>query len=267
MTNIQILQIYDFPLLFNSHALLLLTPGTVLGLLMLLLVRKLPHPFTLPLVMLAAIITFFAVIISMNLSMEDARRLGWVAETTKMGPFYSAWQYFDFRLVQWSIIPEILPTWIAMFLVVAFSSSLDVAAIETEVKESLDYNHELQMIGISNMLSGLTGGFTGSYIFSQTIFTLRSGVKSRLSGWTIVVLELVTFLLPFSLISFIPRFFFGGLLILIAVDLMKEWLIEARHKMLTVEYLVNIFTFLAIQFTNVEIGMFLGKVGSTRDFI
>ena len=53
--------------------------------------------------------------------------------------------------------------------------------------------------GISNMVAGLAGaGFTGSYIFSQTIFSLRAGITSRLNGLTIAAIELIIFLLPFS---------------------------------------------------------------------
>ena len=55
-------------------------------------------------------------------------------------------------------------------------SSLDVLlAIQMDMGKQLDFNHELITVGISNTLSGLLGGFTGSYIFSQTIFTFRTG--------------------------------------------------------------------------------------------
>lgn len=126
-------------------------------------------------------------------------------------------------------------------LVVAFSSSLDVAAIEMEVRRPLDYDFELRMIGLSNLLSGVTGGYTGSYIFSQTIFCLRSacvtracsawlparslltvthtafvttprhtdGIRGRTCATVIALLELAAFLSPVSVISFLPRFFFG----------------------------------------------------------
>lgn len=36
---------------------------------------------------------------------------------------------------QWWIVPRLFPTWVALTLVVAFSSSLDVAAIETEARQ------------------------------------------------------------------------------------------------------------------------------------
>ena len=54
-------------------------------------------------------------------------------------------------------------------------------------------NHsELQTVGWSNLFSGLTGGFTGSYIFTQTIFSLRRGVDSRLCGFICGTMELGT---------------------------------------------------------------------------
>ena len=49
------------------------------------------------------------------------------------------------------------------------------------------------------MVAGLAGaGFTGSYIFSQTIFSMRAGISSRLNGGVVAAAELLIFLLPFS---------------------------------------------------------------------
>ena len=40
--------------------------------------------------------------------------------------------------------------------------------------------------GLSNIVTALSGaGLTGSYIFSQTIFSMRAGVHMRLHGWII----------------------------------------------------------------------------------
>ncbi|RHY76327.1 hypothetical protein DYB28_000371 [Aphanomyces astaci] len=100
-----------------------------------------------------------------------------------------------------------LPSWIAMYFVVAFSSSLDVAAIEMALHKPLDHNAELQTIGWSNVISGLTGGFTGSYIFSSTIFSMKSGVDSRLTGVLVFALELVLVVSLFSIISYVPKLF------------------------------------------------------------
>ena len=51
----------------------------------------------------------------------------------------------------------------------------------------LDVNSALTVVGWSNVASGLLGGFTGSYIFSQTVFTCRSGAHSRIVGAVVAV--------------------------------------------------------------------------------
>ena len=62
--------------------------------------------------------------------------------------------------------------------------------------------------GFSNLASGLAGaGFTGSYIFSQTIFSMRAGVMSRLNGGVIACVELVLFLLPKSVCNSVLRYY------------------------------------------------------------
>ena len=169
-------------------------------------------------------------------------------------PFYHSWALYDFSLVDWSMFPQQFLRLVGMFLVVAFSSSLDVAAIEMEMGLPLDYNRELNTVGIANMFSGITGGYTGSYIFSQTIFTMRRGVYSRVNGYTVVLCEGLMILLPISVISYLPKLFFGSLLVLISTDLMMEWLVAARLKMAPTEFAVCLLTFFAIQATGIEIG-------------
>ena len=92
-----------------------------------------------------------------------------------------------------------------MYFVVAFSSSLDVAAVETALGKPLDHNHELQTVGISNLLSGLGGGFTGSYLFSQTIFTLRGRLDSRYIGLIVFTLEVALVLTRSPSLPMCPR--------------------------------------------------------------
>jgi hypothetical protein len=69
-----------------------------------------------------------------------------------------------------------------MVLVVAFSSSLDVAAIEMELGLPLDYNRELQTVGLSNLCSGL---FLCVYIrirFVKIVFRLYHRIELQAVG-------------------------------------------------------------------------------------
>ena len=79
-------------------------------------------------------------------SLEDARAFGWVTPATAAAPWYEGWEYVDLRSVIWAAVPAQGVSWLAMVVVVAFSSCLDVAAIEMEMGKPLDYDHELQTV-------------------------------------------------------------------------------------------------------------------------
>lgn len=54
-------------------------------------------------------------------------------------------------------------------------------------------------------MCGFTGaGFTGSYIFSQTIFSMRAGVNTRVHGAIIAAAEFSLFALPISIVQYLP---------------------------------------------------------------
>jgi len=118
------------------------------------------------------------------------------------------------NLVLSSLLKQV-PTWLGMVLVVAFASSLDVAAISMDMGEALDTNSELRTVGIGNLMSGLTFGFTGSYIFSQTIFTYRTGSHSRWIGFFIMIVFAYVVASPVNILQVAPLFFLGSTLIFI----------------------------------------------------
>ena len=104
-----------------------------------------------------------------------------------------------------------------------------VAAIEMDMGSALNTNAELITVGVSNVFSGIFGGFTGSYIFSQTIFGFRTGFHFRSVAIVMIILEVAVFLITIDPLSFIPLFFFAATLIFIGIDLMLEWLLEVSR--------------------------------------
>jgi SulP family sulfate permease len=242
-------------------------PGILSGLLLYVCVRKLRHMAVLPCGILLLLCCFYLTLWWRGTSIARVTELGWIRRTNSLDDngsqstafsWMDTWSLMKWNKVAWGVLPQLLLTELSMIFVVALSSSLDVAAIEIELQRPLDYNHELQTVGLSNLVSGLTGGYTGSYIFSQSIFSLRAGIRSSMAGYVLAATQLTVFLLPFPILSYVPNFFFGSLLSLICVDLVYEWLWEVRDKVSAVEYLVCLSTFGLIQVVGVEYGILLG---------
>jgi MFS superfamily sulfate permease-like transporter/CRP-like cAMP-binding protein len=266
-TNAQFTDVFSLWQLGEPKLLLLATPAVLCGLLMLFVSRKVAHFAALPALMVAIPTVFYIVLAATGTTLEEAREAGWVQPTTKQVPFYQMWYVFDFTKVHWSTMPGQLLTWIGMFFVVAFSSCLDVAAIEMDMGKQLNVNHELgEVVGWSNFVSGITGGFTGSYIFSQTVFTYRT-CRNRLVGVLVIISEATVVIVPASPLAFVPSFFFAAVLIFIAFDLMDEWIIQIRPKMLFQEYLVLLGSFVAINALGLEVGMLIGLLLAAFNFV
>ncbi len=233
-------------------------PGLCSGILIYVLVRYLQHMAVLPTCIVILFGIFYLVLWFTNTTVADATQEGWIRPSDPPPSFLHTWDYLKFDHVVWSALPRLVGTELSMIFVVALSSSLDVAAIELELDQPLNYNHELTTVGLSNVISGLSGGYTGSYIFSQSIFSLRAGIRSPLAGYVLACCQLLILIVPFPVLAFVPSFFYGALLSLIWVDLMYEWLWEVRSRMTSVEYIISLVTFGSMHVLAVEWGILLG---------
>ena len=102
----------------------------------------------------------------------------------------------------WGAIGGCIATWIAMYVVVCFSSCLDVAAIQLELGKMLDIDHEIKVVGLSNVVSGLSGGMgSSSYLVCATQWAMRGGVNSKWCSATVVGCFALTYLTPVPLIQ------------------------------------------------------------------
>ncbi|EQC26637.1 hypothetical protein SDRG_15577 [Saprolegnia diclina VS20] len=268
MSGHEISNLLDWGELANTKAVILCLPGLAAGVFLFVVTQRVKHFAVLPTCMFTIVSLFYFGMLVSGSSFEDARHYGWIAPLPNgTMSFFDIYKHFQIDHFHGEFVTDQIPTWIAMYFVVAFSSSLDVAAIEMALQKPLDHNAELQTVGWSNLVSGLTGGFTGSYIFSSTIFSMKSGVDSRLTGLLVFVLELVLVASPFSIIAYVPKLFFASLQTLIAVDLIMEWLIHARKSMYPREYAIVWFTFLVMILWNLQGGIVLGIIGAAFNFI
>jgi MFS superfamily sulfate permease-like transporter len=233
-------------------------PGLAGGALIYLAVTKLRHMAALPTSIFMEICIFYMILWATGTTVDEATDDGWIRRMEKPLPLLHTWDFFRFDKVDWSVFPNLILTELSMIFVVSLSSSLDVAAIEIELNKPLHYNHELKMVGISNIVSGITGGYTGSYIFSQSIFSLRAGIRSRLAGFVLALVQFLVLALPFPILKYVPNFFFGSLLAMICIDLMFEWLWDVRHRVTRVEHWICFSTFALIHVLEVEYGILAG---------
>jgi len=113
-----------------------------------------------PCVLVATCVIFYFVLYVEGSTLAESREHGWVgalpALSEKGGtgwrnvPILRPWALYAPRNTNevlravGRVAPRLIPSWLAMVCVVAFSSSLDVAAVEMELGSPLNYDSELQ---------------------------------------------------------------------------------------------------------------------------
>ncbi|GMF43197.1 unnamed protein product [Phytophthora fragariaefolia] len=264
-------------LVSSSHSLGLLAPGLAGGIMLSVLTSRFRHFAVFPSCILLLPASFFVVVWISNYSLDDARTAGFLEANGTGVPVVDVYSMFDFYHIHWSAMPGQLPTMVSMFVMIAFASSLDIASICMGTTSNMNYNAQLQTVGMSNLISGLTGGYTGSYIFSQTLFTSRFRPSStaelrfpgitRLVGITLAACELAIVVTPVSLMALVPKFLFGAVMIFIGIDLLKTWLVGVYHKLLFAEYLTVVGTFCCLNMFGVQLGLATGIALAAASFL
>ncbi|GLC59516.1 hypothetical protein PLESTB_001495700 [Pleodorina starrii] len=241
---------------------------------LMLCVEHVSHPLALPGLLTLIPCLFHAVLWGIGWDLKRAEQAGWVMPPTAgMSNCWQLWGLYNLqhgglaRGVDLGAVLAQLPKLAGLFLVVCFGSCMDVAAIQSDMPTPLDFNRELMTVGVSNMVTGAVGaGYTGSYIFSQTVFTMRQGVFNRVNGLAVAVVELVVFALPFSVVQYMPNFFFGALLVWFGIEISRDWLILSYRKLSRAEYVLLWLTFIAIMDLGLELGISAGIVMATLYF-
>jgi MFS superfamily sulfate permease-like transporter/CRP-like cAMP-binding protein len=266
---------------------------------MLVCMRRARSPWALPVLLMCIPLVFHAVLLASGSTLAQAQDAGWVikppgsgggeggggaggshgghgghggggadppssssSSSSQLEPFWDLYRlFFSGAGIALPAMLRQLPRVLALWLVVVFGSTLDVAAIQACSPAPLDFDAELGTVGVSNVLNGLIGaGYSGSYIFSQTIFSMRAGVSGPLHGLVLGLVELLVFLLPVPVVQYLPNFFFGALLVVFGVEIAGDWLVHSRAKVTRAEYALLLLTFALVVQLGLEKGVAAGAI-------
>lgn len=138
--------------LLSPHVALRLAPAFGMMVLLSLVQRRAKSPFALPALLTAVPAVFYIfVLLSGRWTLQDLREGGWME---KIRPEDSEWRFWKLYNIYspstfpWdtffeATVPRQLAKMAGLFFVVAFGSSMDIAAIQTESPVDIDYNSEL----------------------------------------------------------------------------------------------------------------------------
>jgi SulP family sulfate permease len=214
---------------------LALTVSLGVALALLILPRLCKHYLVMPLVIVAGIAAFYIGLRISHASIEDARKLGLLFH-----PFQSFQPDPEARsvvsLVVWDALFAQWQDLVAMIIVVVITILLNATGLDLATQNNVDFDRELRVNGLANMLSGLCGGMIGYISISRSLINYKAGAVSRFAGvWTGLACAGATFIFTPAL-AYFPRPVLAGILLFLGIGMLREWIFDSFFKLPLVEY-------------------------------
>lgn len=235
--------------------------------LLVLAMRRSDSPFTMPLVLLAAALAFHAGLPLLGVTAEEARGWGWLPGVAGGGGFSLPVPTEVLALADWGRVAAALPAMVSVAVLGMLGLLLNVSGIELAQGRDIDADAELRSTGAANLLAGALGGPSGYVGLGMTLLAGRMGATGRGAGLATAAVILGGLFVAGWLVSVTPVFLTAGLILFLGVELLQEWLIDARRRLPRTEWLIVLAVVLAIAGIGFMEGLALGLAVSLAMFV
>lgn len=175
--------------------------------------------------------------------------------------FISFLKYPDFTQIS---NPAIYGTAFTLAIVASLETLLSVEATDKldPFKQVTPNNRELKAQGVGNLISGLIGGLPITQVIVRSSANINSGGKSKLSSIFHGILLLLAVILIPKYLNLIPRASLAAILLIVGYKLTKIDLFKKMFKLGWAQFLPFIVTIIAVIFTDLLKGIFIGMAFS-----
>jgi SulP family sulfate permease len=232
----QSLSLAALPSLFQPDMLFRWVPGIVFAVIVLLVLRKYNHFLIWPGIVLGGILIFYGLVFARGMTLDQARAAGMFMEPFASGGLWRPFLPSHLADVDWVALRGALDKLAIIPLVSLIAFLLNASALELVSKRDIDLNHELRVAGLSNLIAGLGGGPAGYHLLGATSLAQRIGAKTRIVSLTAALVCSLVLLAGGSFISYLPVSFLNGMLLMLGLSFLTDWLYDARLKLPTTDY-------------------------------
>lgn len=214
-----------------------LLAGAALAFMIYLMWHRSRNPLALPAILVGGIVMAHIAFHVAGISMEQAQALGWTFQSPPRASLTTPWHLSDIQNFPWQALPGLVGNLIAVIFVTAISTLFNTTGLEVATGREANLERELTVAGTANILSGLFGGYAGCLSLSRSLLNVSGGATGRISGLAVAAVAVIMLVADPALLSYMPKFILGGLLIYLGVDQLNRWIVESRRRLSTLEYL------------------------------
>lgn len=236
----------------------LITPAAILALCLIMGKMFKDNSLSVPGILLLALVLFYGILFIAGISHEQASNSGLVPVIESSGSLLPVFHFDYWDQIRWTAVFEQFGGIVVVSLLCAMMLLLDVSGIELIARRDLSPDHELQVMGITNIVNGFVGGFPGVHDVSDTALVDKIGGKDRLTGVVYSILVGAALLAGAEFMELVPTFILGGLLIYVGLEFLIDWVWKAREELPLSDYVVVLIILVVIIFSDILQGVTFG---------
>jgi len=257
----------NIPVLLQPDQLILWVPGVLFALALFFGLRRINHFLTTPGILIGAIILFYLALLVTGTSIQDAVNQGLLLGRVSGEATWQPLAPGNLLAANWAAILGQSGNIGIILILSVVSLLLNASAIELAMRQDVDLNRELQVVGLANILSGLGGGLVGYHALDLSTLSYRIGARGRLSGLVAGAICTAMLFAGSPLLIFFPKPILGGMLLFLGFDFLVEWVIGAWFKLSRADYAVVLLILIVIGATDFLIGVGVGLVAMIILFV
>jgi sulfate permease, SulP family len=213
-----------------------LAVGVLLASALLMTSRRYTHFLVMPGLLVASAGLFYLALALIGTPLVHAQAQGWLLGPITGSAAYPPLGWNALERINWPTLAGQVGSVATLMVVATIGLLLNVTGLEVAMEDDLDVDRELQVMGIGNMLTGVGGGFAGFHTLSTTLMAGKIGPVGRLVGLVAALVAATTLLLGINVLSYLPRFLLGGLLLFVGADLLLEWIYRGWYRMTRTDF-------------------------------
>lgn len=217
----------DFlPQFFTPEALVRWLPGMLFGLTLFLVLRRYNHFLIMPGAVILASALFYAVIYAAGISVQQAGADGWLLGPFPEGGLFQIFTPDNFTQIEWSAILPHTSVFVTMTGLSVISVLLNSSGLELVYKKDVDLDRELLAAGGATLAGGLIGCIVGYQTLGFSALANKFNARSRLTGVVTGLFFAFALIFGASVLSYFPKPVLGGMLFMLGLSFMAEWLVD-----------------------------------------
>jgi len=222
----------------ETEALLRWLPGAILGVILLLLVRRFKHYLVTPLVILGAVLAFYLILWLTGISVARAMQLGLLFQPFPPGALWQPPPLTGFGIVGWGAIAHQAGGIATLILISSITLLLYASGVEVTAGQEIDLNQELRACGVGNVAAALSASPPGYTITTMSVLASRLGANSRLVGLLMAAICVGVTFFGGPLIALFPKPVLGGVLTFLGLGFLADWLYDGWRKLSRADYAI-----------------------------